>query len=185
MKKLNSLKNNQSLVASVIIVFLAAVMRLLPHPANIAPITALALFGGSHFKGARVFIIPLLAMFLSDVFLGFHSTIPYVYGSFLLIVLIGKLLEKKQTFTRILGASITSSLFFFFITNFGVWATGTMYTKDMSGLMTSYLMGIPFLRNTFIGDLLYTFAFFYGYQYVVAITKKFLPVIATTKRKSS
>lgn len=184
MKRLNKLKNNTPLVASIIIVILAALMRLLPHPANFAPITALALFGGAHFKGPRAFLIPILAMLLSDIFLGFHGTMPYVYGSFLIIVFVGKLLERKQTFPRILGASIASSLLFFFITNFGVWAAGTMYVKNMSGLMTSYLMGIPFLKNTFLGDLLYTFTFFYGYQYVVAITEKFLPVI-TTNRKSS
>ena len=161
-------------LAPVIIIVLGALSRLLPHPANFAPIGALALFGGAHFKGARAFLIPLAAMFLSDLFLGFHSTMPFVYGAFFLIVCIGKLLEDKKTVIPIFGASIISSLLFFLVTNFGVWAATTMYAKNIGGLMTSYLMGVPFLKNTFLGDLFYTFTFFYGYRYVEIFMKRFL-----------
>lgn len=153
-------------------IVLGAFSRLIPHPANFAPIAALALFGGANFKKGWEYIIPIAAMLLSDIFLGFHSTMLYVYGSFFLIILIGKLLENKKTAPYIFSASLISSVLFFLVTNFGVWASTTMYVKNFSGLMNAYAMGIPFFRNTLLGDLFYTFSFFYGFRYFDLWAKK-------------
>ena len=112
-------------------------------------------------------------MLLSDLIIGFHSAMPYVYASFILIGLMGVYLKKNRSFGTLFTITLSSSLLFFFITNFGVWATGTMYAKNVYGLLQSYVMGLPFLRNTMLGDLFYTFAFFYGYQYSEIILRKF------------
>ena len=147
------------------IILLAVVARLIPHAPNFAPIGGLALFSGSHFKKKIALLIPLAAMFFSDIFLGFHKTIPYVYVSFIIIVLIGGLI-KNNKWQSLLKASLVSSVIFFLITNFGVWATGIMYQKNLSGLSQSYVMGLPFFRNTITSDLFYTFSFFYGYRFL-------------------
>ncbi|MFA6017057.1 MAG: DUF6580 family putative transport protein [Patescibacteria group bacterium] len=153
----------QKLISYTAIVLLAVVARLIPHAPNFAPIGGLALFSGSNFKNKIAILIPLSAMFISDIFLGFHKTIPYVYASFVIIALIGGLI-KNGKWQSILKASLVSSVLFFLITNFGVWATGTMYQKNFAGLMQSYAFGIPFFRNTLISDLFYSFSFFYGYR---------------------
>ena len=68
-------------------ILLAAASRLIPHPPNFAPITATALFGGAYFSDKRLaFVVPLTAMFLSDVVIGLHTLMPVIYGSFALIV---------------------------------------------------------------------------------------------------
>src|SRR3990167_1011969 len=160
-----SKSDTKSWISIFTIVILAVVSRLIPHAPNFAPIGGLALFSGSHFKKKIAFLIPLAAMLLSDIFLGFHKTIPYVYVSFIIIALIGGLI-KNNKWQSLLSASLVSSVLFFLITNFGVWVTGSMYQKNLAGLIQSYEFGIPFFRNTLISDLFYTFSFFYGYRFL-------------------
>src|SRR3989338_947253 len=164
----------KSKISIFVIIILAVVARLIPHAPNFAPIGGLALFSGANFKNKTALLIPLTAMFISDIFLGFHKTIHYVYASFVTIFLIGGLI-KSNKWPSLLKASLVSSILFFLITNFGVWATGSMYQKNLSGLMQSYAFGIPFFRNTLISDLFYTFSFFYGYRFLSNFFfKKFL-----------
>lgn len=150
-----------------IVVFIAAFSRIIPHEPNFSIIGALALFSGAFFinKWLR-FIIPLTAMFLSDILLGFHGTMPFVYGSFIVIALLGQFLQKNQEGTKLIAFSLLSSILFFIITNFGVWLISEMYSKNMSGLMIAYYMGIPFFRNTIISDLLYTLVLFKGFSFI-------------------
>ena len=156
----------KSLVSPMLIIIAAVLLRLVPHEPNVAPIGAMALFGGVYLTKKQALILPLLTMFISDIFLGFHSTMPWVYGSFLLTVAIGLFLKNKTNPTNIFAASIVSSILFYLITNFGVWFSGTMYPKTMSGLMQSYIMAIPFFRNTLLGDLVYNAIFFGGYALI-------------------
>ena len=153
-------------ISPVLIIGIAAVLRLVPHPANVAPIAAMALFGGAYLNKRYALIVPLVAMFLSDLFLGFHQTMPFVYGSFVLIGLLGLWLRKHKSIPTVLLAGIISSTFFFLITNFGVWLTGTIYAKSFSGLLSAYTMGLPFYRNTLLGDLGYITLFFGGYELI-------------------
>ncbi|MEK7495305.1 MAG: DUF6580 family putative transport protein [Patescibacteria group bacterium] len=157
--------SSKSWVAILAIILLAIFARLIPHAPNFAPIGGLALFFGSNFKNKIALLIPLVAMLISDIFLGFHSTIPYVYVSFIIIALIGSLI-KNNKWQSLLLASLTSSVLFFLITNFGVWVSFNMYPKTINGLMQSYVMGLPFFRNTVLSDLFYSFSFFYGYRFL-------------------
>ncbi len=167
----------QKLISYTAIILVAIVARVIPHPPNFAPIGGLALFSGSHFKKKIALLIPITAMFLSDIFLGFHKTILFVYLSFIIIALIGGLI-KTNKWQSLLKASLVSSILFFLITNFGVWATGSMYQKNINGLTQSYVMGLPFFRNTLISDLFYSFSFFYGYRFLSKFSlKKLLPKI--------
>jgi hypothetical protein len=147
----------------VVIILLAACLRLLPHAPNFTPIAAMALFGGYYLPKRYALALPLLAMVLSDVFLGFHATIPFVYGSFILSGMIGMTMKKHPSFLAVGASTLLSSVLFFLLTNFGVWVSGTLYAKNASGLAEAYLMGIPFFRNTVCGDLFYTLVFFGGY----------------------
>lgn len=155
----------KKIISYGLIILLAVLARLVPHVPNFAPIGGLALFSGANFKNKIALLIPLCAMFISDIFLGFHKTVPYVYVSFIVIALIGGLI-KNNKWQSLALASLTSSILFFLITNFGVWATGSMYAKNLDGLMQSYAMGLPFFRNTILSDLFYSFSFFYGYRFL-------------------
>ena len=134
----------------------AILFRIVPHPPNFAPITALALFGSSTLKNKLSgTTLALLTMFVSDLFLGFSMITPFVYGSFILI----SILFRQMNLNTILS----SSLLFFIITNFGVWIFGYPHTLD--GLIMCYTLAIPFFVNSSIGDLFFGYTLKYSFQY--------------------
>jgi hypothetical protein len=171
-------KINPGFWVVTLMVFIAAFVRLLPHPPNFAPIAAMALFGGAYFsKKTFAFIIPLAAMFLTDMIIGIYSYAWIVYLSFAIIVVLGIVMLKKVSVKKLIFASVTASVSFFAITNFGVWALGTLYPKTPAGLMASYTAAIPFFQNSLIGDL-----FFVGVMFgVYELVKNKVPALAKVK----
>lgn len=156
----------------VLVVLVAVMMRFLPHPANIAPIAAMALFGGAYLNKKYATVLPLVAMLISDLFLGFHRTMPFVYGSFLIASVIGMALKDKIKVRTVIGASLLSSIIFYVVTNFGVWLTSGMYEMTFLGLVKCYVLAIPFFRNTLAGDLFYTVMMFGGYEVMLKSSRK-------------
>ncbi|CAN5581787.1 hypothetical protein BH11BAC2_BH11BAC2_23720 [soil metagenome] len=153
-------------------ILLGAFCRLIPHPLNFAPIGAMALFGGTYIQDKKqAFLIPMLAMFLSDILLqlingtGFHDQMIWVYGSFALITCIGFFLRGREQRQTIMVASLVSSILFFTITNFGCWTVG-LYGYTAKGLADCYIAAIPFFRGTLMGDLFYNLVFFAGFALV-------------------
>ena len=151
-------------------------LRLIPHIPNFAPITGMALFGGVYLNRKYALIMPLLTMLISDYFIGFHSTMIYVYTSFLISGLIGLWLKKRRKPSNIILGSFLASLQFFLITNFGVWAGGA-YSRGLDGLAQSYIMGLPFLKWTLLGDLFYTGVFFASYEWALRVAKYRLTLV--------
>jgi hypothetical protein len=149
-------------------VFMGARLRLIPHSPNFAPIAAIALFGGVYFSRKFALLLPVAAMLLSDIFIGFYQPIlmAAVYGSFLLTGLLGLWLKTHKKWYFIGGSAVLASVLFFLLTNFAVWAFSPWYAKTLAGLGQCYLMAIPFFRNTLAGDLFYTLAFFGTYSLV-------------------
>ena len=155
-------------------ILVAAASRLIPHPPNFVPIAAIALFGGAHFSDKRMaFLIPLAAMFLSDLAIGLHSLIPVVYATFAIIVCIGLWLRSRRRVFPIASAALVCSILFFLVTNFGVWAFGAMYPKTMEGLIACYMAAIPFFTNTLLGNAFYTAALFGCF----ALAERWFPVL--------
>jgi hypothetical protein len=143
------------------IIALAAALRIAPHPWNFTPVGAMALFSGAVIKNRRLaFVVPLLALFLGDIFIGFHKLMPIVYASFLLTVVIGFWLRDRRTAGRITAATLAGAIQFFLITNFAVWAFGLTYPRTSAGLVACYVAGIPFFWNTLAGDAVYAVLFF-------------------------
>ena len=148
-------------------IFIAAFVRLIPHPPNFAPVAAMALFGGAYFsKKWAAFLVPLVAMLVADLILGFHSAMWAVYLSFVTIVGIGMLMIKQKKVSNIFLASVSASVLFFVVTNFAVWAAGLYYPKDLSGLAASYTAAIPFFHYTLLGDLFFVTLMFGSYELV-------------------
>lgn len=155
-------------------IFLAAASRLVPHPPNFAPIAAMALFGGARFADRRAaFLVPLAAMFISDLLIGLHGLMPVVYGSFALIVCMGLWLRRREGVHTVAGTALAGSILFFVATNFGVWALSSSYPKTAQGLVACYAAAIPFFGNTILGDLFYAAALFGSF----ALAERRFPVL--------
>ncbi|MCS6770623.1 MAG: hypothetical protein NZ740_01190 [Kiritimatiellae bacterium] len=155
--------NTARFAALVGMIAAAAAFRILPHPPNFTPIAAMALFGGAQFADRRTaFAVPLAAMLLSDLALGFHALMPVIYGAFALIVCIGIWLRPRRSPAMIAAATLASSVLFFAITNFAVWVSGTLYPKTIAGLAQCYVAAIPFFGNTVLGDAIFSAALFGG-----------------------
>ena len=173
MKKLNL----QTGIISIIIL-LAAFTRIMPHPPNFSPMAAIGLFGAAHFaKKWQAFLIPLIGIWISDLvinnfvysshssnFVWFYGGFYWQYISYVFIIFVGLFIFNKGiSVTNTLGGMVSSSGIFFLFSNFGVWAGGAMYTKNISGLITCYPAGIPFIHNTIISDALLTTVLFGTY----------------------
>ncbi|HNW99019.1 MAG TPA: hypothetical protein PKK00_11475 [Bacteroidales bacterium] len=168
-----------------LLIVAAAFMRLIPHWPNFTPIAAIALFGGASLNRKWLaFFIPLVAMFVSDMIIGFHSYMASVYICFAITVFMGMSISKNRKASRIALTSVASSLLFFIITNFAVWYGSPFYPQTLGGLMGCYAAGLPFfndgslglsfLLNGMIGDLFYN-GIFFGALYFASL--KF-PVLA-------
>lgn len=163
------------LLLALVIIALAAALRVAPHPWNFTPIGAMALFSGAIVKDRRLaFAFPVLALFAGDVFVGFYklTLMLIVYASFLLSVLIGRFLQGHRTVMRIGAATLFGSSQFFLVTNFAVWWLLNSYPKTGAGLASCYLAGLPLFWNTLAGDAVYVTLFF-G---VFALAERFVPV---------
>ena len=174
-----------------VMVVAAAASRLLPHPMNFAPITAMALFGGATFERRwQAVLVPFAAMLLSDCGIqaahhygmsrswGFHSGWWVVYGTYAMIVGIGLLLRHRRRPVTIALATVSSSVLFFVVTNFAVWAGGTLYPLTGGGLLLCYAAAIPFFQNTLLGDAFYSAALFGS----LAVAEARLPQLRTRTR---
>ncbi|MBK7870118.1 MAG: hypothetical protein IPJ74_05220 [Saprospiraceae bacterium] len=184
-----SKKINVRIGILALMVFAAALSRLLPHPYNFTPIGAMSLFGAAYFsKRWLAFAVPFLAMWVSDLILdnvvysqyydGFqwfgHT---WVYISFALIVVLGFMLLRKLNITNVILASLSASAIFFLVTNFAVWLGSPAYPQNFIGLMSCYAAGLPFysmdaspplgfLLNGVLGDLFYCGVLFGVFEWV-------------------
>ena len=167
--------NKARLTALVAAIFVAAAMRLLPHPPNFSPIAAMALFSGTYLpKRPLAFAAPFGALILSDAILGgFYPGMNFVYLSFGLTVLIGWAVAKRKTALTIAGAAVASSVLFFVLTNFGMWLFSGFYPRSYEGLVACYVAAIPFFQNTLAGDLLFTALLFGGF----ALLERVVPAV--------
>ena len=99
----------------------------------------------------------IIAMFISDLIIGLHSGILWIYLAILICSFASEFLMKFGRFSLRLGLmTIVSSLLFFLITNFSVWLIYDYYPKTFEGLLLCYTMGIPFVKNTILSTMIYT-----------------------------
>jgi len=154
------------LLALVLILF-AAFSRLIPHAPNFTPVISLALFAGAYLHKRFAFLVPLAAMLMSDLIVGFYSpiTMASVYLSLLLVVALGIGMNNKVSVIKIGGFSLIGAVLFFMLTNFGVWVIpNSMYPRTFAGLVDCYVMAIPFFGNTVYSALIYSAVMFGVYE---------------------
>ena len=149
--ELKTQKNNWAFVWAVA----GVLFRLLPHPSNVTPLSALAIFGGAYLGKRYALLLPLFAWILSDLVIGLDPTFPFTWGSILIAGLLGMWVRSRRNYGTLLGIGLVNSMFFFIVTNFGVWLVGGLYPHTAEGLVQCYTLAIPFYRNTLAGDLVY------------------------------
>lgn len=172
------MNNKRFLVLSGFII-IAALSRIIPHPYNFAPLGAMSLFGAAYFTDKKFsFLVPLLAFFVSDLLVnnllyagfydGFVLFTPgfyWMYGSIALIVIAGVFILKKVNLKTVVAGSLSASMIFFLVTNFGSWVGNPIYPAGIEGLLMSYSAGIPFFHYTVLGDLVYSGVMFGAFEY--------------------
>src|SRR5258708_39058004 len=137
----------------VTLIVLSALLRILPHPWNLTPVGAMALFSGATFRNRWIaFLLPLASLFAADLFVGFHKLMLIVYASFAISVAIGRWLRENRSLARIGGAVFLGAAQFFVITNFAMWALGGYYPKTAAGLATCFVAGVPLFSENLRGD---------------------------------
>ena len=154
-------------IICALFILVASVFRLVPHPPNFTPMLSIAILSGLYLENKYAILVPIMIMLVTDIFIGFHISMYWVYISLLLIFLIGKYLTKNSLIS-IASHSVSSSILFFILTNFGVWIMGG-YSYTLNGLVLCYTMAIPFFINTLAGTLLFSIS---GY-FVLFYLKKF------------
>jgi uncharacterized protein DUF6580 len=175
--KLDSMEKHALLfrtLLALLMIAVAAAVRIAPHPWNFTPIGAMALFSGAVLRDRRLaFLFPLLALFAGDVFAGIHKLMFVVYASFALNIAIGLWLCDRRTIGRISLATLAGAAQFFVVTNFAVWVYFDTFPRTLAGLGACYLTALPLFWNTLGGDALYTALLFGGY----ALAERYLPVL--------
>ena len=161
-----------------LIILVAAFSRMMPHPYNFSPLAAIGLFGAAHFeKKWLAVLIPLMATWLSDVFINniiyaqyfdgftlFYSGFAWQYSAYILIAIFGvAIYSKKVNIINVLGGALGASLIFFLLSNFGVFISNPIYTKDLTGLIACYTAALPFAQGTLMGNLVYSSVLFGAY----------------------
>ncbi len=155
--------NRNMLWLAIALIAFGVVMLLLPHPANLAPVGAICLFGGVILPRKLGWWLPLAILIISDCFLGFYRGIGFTWLGFLLVGLFGMTLRTRSNWFRVPVGIAGSSVLFFIVSNFGVWLQGQMYPHTWAGLVNCYELALPFFRNTFLGDAVYGVALFGAY----------------------
>lgn len=164
---LRYLEEVMNILFAFLLILFAAFSRLIPHAPNFTALISTALFAGAYLEKRFAYLVPIAAMLMTDLIIGFYSPISmaFVYGSVLLIVGLGMMMNKKVSMARIGGLSLAGAVLFFVVTNFGVWVMpASIYPKTFAGLVECYTMGIPFFGNTVASALVYSGAMFGVYE---------------------
>lgn len=148
---------------ALLLVGIAILYRVFPHPVNVAPVAAVAIFAGAVLPARLAFTVPLLAMMASDIFIGPHGLFWLTWSAFALTVFLGLWVRGSLRPARIAVASVAGSTFYFVVTNLGVFFFQNMYARTWAGLAECFAMALPFYRNSLIGDLIFSAALFGAY----------------------
>lgn len=163
---MNSSRSNLNwALFGLMFVVAAVVARIMPHSANMTPLFAVALFTAAVFPVSWAPLIPMLALVLSDAYLGFHGGIWYTWTGMFVFVILGYSLRRNINAWNVVIHTLIGSIMFYLWTNFGVWVQSGMYPHTVAGLTASYVLALPFLRNSVIGDLAFSGVMFSAYEW--------------------
>ena len=126
--------------------------RFIPHPPNFTSLLALSFYIPLVF-GTRYILFVIISLFVTDIIIGFHSTMFFTLGSVFIIGIISKFF-KKTIFSRLFGA-LSGAIIFFILSNFGVWSQG-YYGFTFSGLIMCYTLALPFFSYSLVSTFIFS-----------------------------
>lgn len=150
---------------------------------NFTPLGAMALFGGCYYSDKwKAYLLPLLTLWLTDIVLNrvfffhqwvfFYNGFVWTYASFALMVLIGQYIKRVSVKSVVLAA-IAGAVAHWLVSDIGVWldggtniTTGLPFTRDWSGFMACLYLALPFMKNMFLGNLIFGAAFFGLFEFL-------------------
>ena len=170
-------------VIAILLVVVAALSRILPHPPNVTPVAAMGLFGAAYFSSKRMtYLIPFMALFLSDLFINnflLRSFFPeatgiiwfteislFVYIGFALTIFLSRYVLKRVNTINVVKASLLASVIFYLVSNFGVWLTMTNTALSLVTLIEVYVAGLPYFLNSLLGNIFFAAVFFGAAEYI-------------------
>lgn len=152
-------KNLNLVLLALVLIALGVLSRLSAHAWNFTIMGGLALFSGAFFSRKWVpVVIVYSSLLVSDFVIGFHNQMPAVYFSFALMILAGAFLKVNSSRLAWVSTAVLGSFVFFIVSNFFVWAEGSLYAPNWNGLLNCYTMAIPFYRTQLAADVVSTFA---------------------------
>lgn len=157
-----SLVGNETpaLLVALALAVAGVLLRVLPHPDNFAPVAAVALFSGFALPPMLALTVPLVVLVASDIVIGPHDLFWLTWAAFAVVTCLGFWVRRNPTLVRIAAGSVVASVFFFAVSNLGVFLFGRLYPRTWQGLIDCYVMAIPFFRNTLAGDLFFSAVIF-------------------------
>jgi hypothetical protein len=172
------LNNNKRLIYIIFVIFLGIFYRLIPHVPNFSPLYSISVFSSilpieldnkfNKLLKYISFLIPLIILFITDLILGFYKGMIFNYLAFLSYSIFSYFIFNRYSklSKTILGLvlSVGSSIYFFIISNFGVWLLTNMYSKDVAGFILCYINALPFLKNSIISSIIFSILIFYTYE---------------------
>ena len=149
--------------------------RLLVEVPNFTPTISLIIFASLFIRNNyAVMLVVVCSQLISDYFLGFYQSMFFVYVSYILIGVYSLYFLKRISYLPILLISISAPIFFYIVTNFGVWFTMDLYSPTSKGLINSYVAGIPFLKYSVLSTIIYSSTIYVICKYFVLVDfKKF------------
>jgi hypothetical protein len=157
---------------------MAGLCRIFPHALNFAPSFAMTVFAAAYAKNMKqAFLVGFFSLFIGDLILNnfVHTNLSFSelwtaclvnYAIIGLVVVVSKKIFSEIKFANILLAGISASILFFLVSNLAAFfQMPQFYTRDLSGLMNCYVSAIPFFRNTFFGDMIFTGVLFGVYEF--------------------
>ena len=81
----------------IALILILAFSRLIPHPPNFTPIISMAVMSGFFLRNIRLsLLVVVFSMLISDIIIGIHSNMFFVYFSLILIIFTFNMLTKKM-----------------------------------------------------------------------------------------
>ena len=168
-KQLSSVKSSTRYLVILFAVLLLIISRSLSFIPNFTPTISLIVFISIMFRNHYIlaFII-VLSQVISDYFLGYYSSMLFVYVSYVLIAIASMYILKELNFMRTIGTSFISVLIFYLVSNYGVWQMMDLYQYNLNGLIQCYIAGVPFLKYSLISTLLYSTTIYVLFKFTLS-----------------
>jgi hypothetical protein len=156
---------------SLILVFIAVAERIwFDLGPNVELVMTASILAGMYLGRKWGIGVALLSLLISDLVIGNSAIMLFTWSAFTLIAAGSFIIKRRPLLAG--GYGFISALFFYFYTNFGVWLIGGLYPPTLTGLMRSYLMGLPFLKLHAVTSVLFLFASVSLFNILIAFKQK-------------